>query len=172
MVAPTEQELQPSIEALRQIDPAIHAKAISILQEAMGAPKKGRARRSKAEMANARKRVYDLLREKALVTFGELKDAGLVHKDSRNVADSCDKLVAGAAKAHGFDYEKVERVGYKIAGEAIPKEYQGLITRKRVDLVQIYKDTKKRDAAAEFLSNQSNFREDHHHTYVYYRIEE
>jgi len=173
MVAPEEQELQASIEVLRHNDPAIHAKAISILQEAMGAPKKGRTRRSKAEMVEARKRVYDLLCEKALVTFNELKSEGLVPTNSRNAADACDKLIASAARVHGFDYEKVERVGYKIAGEAIPEVYQRLMGLKRVSLLDHFKPrSKELTAAAEFFNRSSKYREDHHHTYVYNRIEE
>jgi len=98
MVAPTEQELRDAIEALRQIDPANYANAIAFLEEARGVPKKGRSRRSQAEMAKARKRVYDLLLEHGLVTFAMFKSENLIPADSRNASLARDKLIQSAAR--------------------------------------------------------------------------
>ena len=172
MVAPTEQELRDAIEALRQIDPANHANAIAFLEEATGVPKKGRSRRSQAEMAKARKRVYDLLLEHGLVTFAMFKSENLIPADSRNASLARDKLIESAAKAHNFKYEKVERKGYKLVGETIPEEYQKLLKMKRIDLARIYKDKSKRKRAYEFLKSRSSHEESHHTAYVFHMKEE
>lgn len=172
MVAPTEQELQDAIEALRQIDPAIHANAIAFLQEATGTPNRGRSRRSRAEMAQARKRVYDLLLKNGLVTFAMLKSENLVPDNSRNVSDACDKLMTSAAASHNFEYEKVERRGYKLVGKTIPEEYQKLLKMKTVDLARLYKDKSARETAYKFFKSRSSHEESHHTAYVFHKTEE